>query len=108
MVASMIQFSYKPETLGNLVKNPEDRSLAVKQLVEKLGGRMIAFYYCYGEHDGIVIVEMPDQVSQLATIMTSFSAGSLTNIKTTVLITVQDAMAAMKKSQGLTMPQPRG
>ena len=108
MVASMIQFSYKPETLGKLVKNPEDRSLAVKQLIEKLGGRMVAFYYSYGEYDGLVIAELPDHISQLATILTSFSAGSLTNIKTTVLITVQDAMAAMKKAQGLTLPQPQG
>ena len=64
--------------------------------------------YCYGEYDGLVIAEMPDHISQLATVFTSFSAGSLTNVKSTVLFTVQDAMAAMKKAQGLALPQPRG
>ncbi len=37
----MIQFSYKSETVGNLVKNPEDRSVAVKNLIEKLGGNYL-------------------------------------------------------------------
>jgi uncharacterized protein with GYD domain len=108
MAVSMIQFSYKPETLANLVKNPEDRSVVVRQLIEKLGGRLLAFYYSYGEYDGLCLAEMPDHVSGLAAIMTSFAQGGLTNIKTTVLITVQEAMEAMKKASDLTLPQPRG
>ena len=108
MALSMIQFSYKSETVGNLIKNPEDRSVVVKNLIEKLGGKMLAFYYCYGDYDGIVIAEMRDSVSGLATTMASFTAGGLTNIKTTVLITVDEAMAAMKKAAALKLEQPKG
>lgn len=104
----MIQFSYKSETVGKLIQNPEDRSVAVRNLIEKLGGRMLAFYYSYGEYDGIVIAEMPDNVSGLATTMASFAAGGTSKIKTTVLITVEEAMAAMKKASGLKLEQPKG
>lgn len=34
----MIQFSYKSETVGELIKKPEERSIAVRNLIEKLGG----------------------------------------------------------------------
>jgi uncharacterized protein with GYD domain len=108
MPLSMIQFSYKSETVGNLIKNPEDRTIAVRQLIEKLGGKMLAFYYSYGEYDGLVIADMPDHVSGLATTMVSYAAGGTTKLKTTILITVQEAMAAMKKASGLKLEQPKG
>lgn len=107
MALSMIQFSYKSETVGNLVKNPEDRSVAVKNLIEKLGGKLLAFYYSFGDYDGFLIADMPDHVSGLATVMSAFSAGGTAKLKTTILITVQDAMAAMKKASGLKLEQPK-
>ena len=51
MALSMIQFSYKSETVEKLIQNPEDRSVAVKQLIEKLGGKMLSFYYSYGDYE---------------------------------------------------------
>jgi uncharacterized protein with GYD domain len=108
MALSMIQFSYKSATVGNLVKNPEDRSVAIKNLIEKLGGKLLAFYYTYGDYDGFLIVDMPDNTSTLATVMAAFSAGGTAKLKTTVLITVEEAMAAMKKASGLKLEQPKG
>ena len=108
MALSMIQFSYKSETVGNLVKNPEDRSVAVKNLIEKLGGKLLAFYYTYGDYDGFLIVDMPDNTSTLATVMAAFSAGGTAKLKTTVIITVEEAMAAMRKASGLKLEQPKG
>ena len=40
--------------------------------------------------------------------MASFAGGGTANIKTTVLITVEEAMAAMKKAAGLQLEQPKG
>jgi len=107
MALSMTQFSYKSETVGKLMNNPEDRSIAVKQLIEKLGGKLLAFYYSYGDYDGLIIAEMPDNVSGLATTMAAFAAGGTAKIKTTVLISVEEAMAAMKKASGLQLEQPK-
>jgi uncharacterized protein with GYD domain len=108
MALSMIQFAYKSDTVGNLVKNPEDRSVAVRNLVEKLGGKLLAFYYTYGDYDGFLIVDMPDNTSTLATVMAAFSAGGTAKLKTTILITVEEAMAAMKKASGLKLELPKG
>lgn len=108
MVVSMIQFSYKSETVGKLIKNPEDRSIAVRKLIEQFGGKLLAFYYSYGDYDGIVIAEMPDNISGLASSMVSVAAGGTSKIKTTILITVEEAMAAMKKASGVKLQMPKG
>ncbi len=108
MALSMIQFSYKSETVDKLLKNPEDRSIAVKQLVEKLGGKLLAFYFSFGDYDGVLIADMPDNISGLATTLVSFAAGGTTKLKTTILITVEEALAAMRKASGLRLEQPKG
>ena len=103
----MIQFSYKSETVGNLLKNPVDRSIAVGKLIKKLGGKMLGFYYSYGDYDGLVLADMPDSTSGFATTMVSFAGRGTTKIKTTVLITIKEAMAAMKKASRLKLAQPK-
>lgn len=108
MALAMIQFSYKAETVGKLLNSPEDRSIAVRQLVERLGGKLLGFYYSFGEYDGVIIVDVPDAATQLATTMVAFAGGGTTHIKTTILISVADAMAAMKKGAGLRLEQPKG
>ena len=108
MALSMIQFSYNSETVGKLLKNPEDRSVAVKNLIEKAGGKMLAFYYCYGDYDGLIIAKMPDSTSGLATTMAAFAGGGTAKLKTTLLISVEEAVAAMKKATGLNIEMPKG
>ena len=58
MARYMIQASYTKEAAAALVKKPEDRSLAVRPLVEKLGGRLIDFYFGLGDYDVVLIAEL--------------------------------------------------
>jgi hypothetical protein len=60
------------------------------------------------EFDGLIIVDMPDQTSGLAAAMTSFASGGTSRIKTTILISVNEAMVAMKEASGLKLEQPKG
>ena len=69
---------------------------------------MIVFYYSFGEYDGMVLAEMPDKISGLATNMAAFAEGNLSKLKTTNLITVEEAMQAMKIASGVKLPQPQG
>jgi uncharacterized protein with GYD domain len=108
MALSMVQFSYKSDMVEKLIKNPEDRSIAVRKLIEKNGGKMLAYYYCFGEYDGMVIADFPDTASGLATTMASFASGGTATLKTTILITVEEAMAAMKKAAGANLAMPKG
>jgi uncharacterized protein with GYD domain len=104
----MVQFAYTPESWAALVKNPEDRSAPVKALAEKLGGRMLNMYYCFGEYDGFVILEAPDETTAMAAVLAAIAPGHLKATKTTVLFTVEQAMEAMGKAGGIVYPAPKG
>ena len=104
----MIQFCYKSDTVGNLIKNPEDRSAAVGKLIEQLGGKMLGFYFAFGDYDGLIIADMPDNASLAATSIVAFAGGGTTKLKTTILMSVKEGMEAMKKASGLKLPQPKG
>ena len=45
MAVYMTQFSYTAEAWAALVKNPADRTGGLKNLVEKMGGKLLHFYY---------------------------------------------------------------
>ena len=69
---------------------------------------MLGFYFSFGDYDGVVIADMPDNIAIAATSIVAFAGGGTSKLKTTILLSVKEAMAAMKKSQGLKLPQPKG
>jgi len=90
------KFSYTPETWARLVENPEDRRTAAKQYIEAVGGSLHGFWYAFGAHDGYTLWEAPDDVS-MATVAVALSAGgAISSLETTVLMSVEDAMQAMR------------
>jgi uncharacterized protein with GYD domain len=108
MATYMTQFSYTAEAWAALAKNPEDRGDAVAALMEKLGGRMLNVYYCFGEYDGVIIYEAPDDVSATAAIIAAITPGHVKATKTTKLFTMQETMESMRKAGEVVYPGPKG
>jgi uncharacterized protein with GYD domain len=104
----MGQFAYTREAWAAQVKNPEDRSAPVKALAEALGGRLIGFYYCFGEYDAVVIWEAPDNAASMTAVLAAIAQGHLKASKTTVLFSVEEAMEAMGKAGAIVFPAPKG
>ena len=102
------QFAYTPEAWAALSKNPVDRREGVRQLFEKLGAKLIDLYYCFGEFDGVAIVEAPDNASYAGGILATLAPGHIKSAKTTVLLTVEETMDAMRKAGGLSYQAPSG
>lgn len=106
MALYMIQFTYTPEAWAALVKNPQDRSAPVKELGQKLGGRLVGFYYCFGEYDGVVLIEAPDDNAAIAASLAAVAPGHIKAIKTTKLFTVEETMEAMRKAGNIAFAGP--
>jgi uncharacterized protein with GYD domain len=106
MAVYMIQGTYTAESWATMTQHPQDRSKPVSELVQKLGGRLISTYFCFGEYDVVVLTEMPDDSAALATSMAAVTPGHLKAIKTTKLFTVEETMEAMRKAGSLTYPGP--
>jgi len=108
MALYMTQFSYTPEAWAALARNPEDRSAAISALSESMGGRLVSFYYSFGEYDGVAIHEAPDE-STVTTIMLAVNAaGHMKTTKTTLLVTVEDTLDSLRKAGEITFRGPGG
>ena len=108
MALYMTQISYTAEAVAAMIKNPQDRSVILQQLIEKLGGRLIGCYSCFGEYDGVFIADLPDPTTELALILAAISPGHVKTTKTTLLFTPEEAVAAMKKAGAQVYAGPEG
>jgi len=102
----LTRFSYTPATWAKLIKKPEDRRTAAKEYIESVGGKLHGFWYAFGEHDGYTLWEAPDNVSMAATALAIGAGGALSSVHTTVLLTVDETLAALKKSSSISYRPP--
>ena len=102
----MTQVSYTSEAAAALTHNPEDRGEAFGRLAESMGGRMLSFYYSFGEYDVLVIYEAPDESTAAAIVLAATVPGHLSKVKTTVLLSSEEGMEAMRKAGEATYRAP--
>jgi uncharacterized protein with GYD domain len=104
MAKYLVQFSYTGEGLKGLLKEGgSKRREVIEQLVKSMGGKLDAYYFAYGEYDGIAIVEGTDIVNQLAGTL-AINASGVVKTKTTVLITPEEVDQAIKKIPSYRAP----
>ena len=98
MAKHLVQANYIGEGVKGLLKEGgSSRRAAVEKMISAMGGSVESFYYAFGETDGYVIVDMPDNVSMAAMSLAAAATGVLT-IKTTVLLTPEEIDEAVKKT----------
>ena len=102
----MTQVAYTPQAWAALTKKPENREEVFRGLVQKLGGRLVSFYNCFGEYDIVAIYEAPDETTAAAVILAAVSPGHLKATKTTTLMTTEQTMEAMRKAGAQTYRAP--
>ena len=106
MALYLTRFSYTPETWARLIKNPEDRRTAAREYIEAVGGKLHGFWYAFGDHDGYMLCEAPDNTSMAATALAIGAGGALSSLETTVLLTVEETLAALKKAASIKYRPP--
>jgi uncharacterized protein with GYD domain len=102
----LTRFSYTPETWARLIRNPEDRRTAARQYIEAVGGKLHGFWYAFGTHDGYNLWEAPENVSMAATVIAIGAGGALKSCETTVLLTVEETLAALETASSIAYRRP--
>jgi uncharacterized protein with GYD domain len=105
MAYYLFQGAYTAEALARLVKKPQNRIEIVTKAVEKLGGRVIGGWFCFGEYDVVLISELPDNTSAAAFAVAAAAGGALKANKTTPLLS-PDEMIQMLNKAGKTAYSP--
>jgi uncharacterized protein with GYD domain len=102
----LTKFSYTPETWARLIENPEDRRTAAQSYIESVGGRLHGFWYAFGAHDGYTLWEAPDNVSMATVALALSGGGALSSQETTVLLTVDETLDALRNVEQVRYRPP--
>jgi uncharacterized protein with GYD domain len=89
-----IFFTYSSDTWARMIQSPGDRSAAVRQLADSVGGSLESLYWMFGAHDGIAVADVPDSVSAAAISVAVGSTGAFKHLETHELFT-QDQLSQM-------------
>ena len=98
MAKYLITASYTADGVKGLMKDGgSKRQQAAEAAVKSVGGRMEAFYFAFGQHDAIVLIDAPDNASVAAASMAINASGAV-QTKTVVLLTAEEIDQATKKT----------
>ena len=98
------EVSYSTEGSRGLIKDGgTKRRAAVEKALSGIGGKLDAFYYAFGRHDLIAIVDFPNNISVAGASLAVTSTGAAT-IRTTVLLTPEEIDAATKQKLAYRAP----
>ena len=106
MALYLTRFSYTPEAWAKMIQNPEDRRDAARSYIESVGGALHGFWYSFGAHDGHTLWEAPDNVSMAAVALAIGAGGALSSFETTVLMTVEETLEALRKASQVQYKRP--
>jgi uncharacterized protein with GYD domain len=104
----LVKFSMTPEAWAKLIKEPEDRRQTVGPLLEANGGKLLGLWYAFGDHDGYVLAEAPDSTTIASALVTVAASGAFSSLSTTVLLTVEETLEALRQAQSLAYRPPGG
>jgi uncharacterized protein with GYD domain len=99
MALYMYQASYTSESWAAQLKNPQNRVEKIGgQACEAAGGKLIGGWLCFGEHDLVIIADVPNEASMSAIALAFAAGGAIKASKTTQLMTGDQGVEALKKA----------
>ena len=91
------QGRFTQDAIKGMMAKPEDREPALRQLAEKSGGKLLAYYMTFGEYDFLVISEGPLEDAATPLIIAA-AGGGVTDLKTTLAMTTAEMKSAFAKA----------
>ena len=106
MAHYLCQASYTSGSWANQIKDPQNRIEQVGKMFASKGVKFISGYYSFGEYDLCLIVEGPDNVSTASALIAAAAGGAISKIQTTVLMTPEEGLEAIKGAASVEYRPP--
>ena len=90
--------SYSGAGVKGMVSEPTDRTAAIKGLIEKSGGKLIAAYMTTGANDIVIIAEFADGSDAVAGGMAAAASGALAKVETVRAWTLPEFKSIAEKA----------
>jgi uncharacterized protein with GYD domain len=102
----LVLFSFTSEAIKGFVAKPSDRAAVVRELAESAGGRLESYYWMFGQHDGVGVLELPDSHTMAAFSLAVTGSGAFTHISEQDAILpadVAERVAALAQSTTISL-----
>jgi uncharacterized protein with GYD domain len=100
----LFQATYSADGIKGLQKDKAaGRKVALSKAVESVGGKLEALYWAFGEHDWVLLADLPDNASAAAFTF-AVSGSGLLRVVTTPLISAEEADSAFGKKVNFQPP----
>ncbi|HET6375122.1 MAG TPA: GYD domain-containing protein [Methylocella sp.] len=100
----LFQAAYTAEGIKGLEKDKASgRKAALSRAIEGLGGKLECFYLSFGDHDWVLIADLPDNASAAA-FSFAVSGSGLLRAATTPLVTAEETDTAIQKKAHFQAP----
>ena len=103
----MIQISFSTKSVQGLVAKPQNRKTQANAVVKQLGGKLVDYYFTFGDWDGVVIADLKNDVDAMSVALMIGASGA-GSTKITGLHSMADAMKAMRKANSIAYKPPAG
>ena len=80
----------------------------IGQLLEAVGGKLHGLWFAFGDHDGYVLAEAPDNTTAASALLTVVGSGAFRSVSTTALLTVEETLDALRRAQSIAYRPPGG
>jgi uncharacterized protein with GYD domain len=92
----LTRFSYTADAWAAFASAPADRREGVRKQLAGVGGTLHDVWYTFGEKDGLVLFEAPDDVAATAYLTKTAASGKVHGVETTRLVTVEEMVEALE------------
>ncbi len=99
------RFKYSAEAIKAMIENPQDRGAIAAEAAESLGCKLQGIWWALGDHDGVFLLDAPDNVAVVALAMAVGASGQIST-ETTALLDMNEAGEAMRRAGTATFRPP--
>ncbi len=96
MAHYLVQASYTSGSWAVQIKDPQNRIEQVGKMFAAKGIKFLSGYYCFGDYDLCFIAEGPDNRSMASALIAAGAGGAISKMHTTVLMTPEEGLEAIK------------
>ena len=94
----MTETKLTEESLNALARHPSNRPERVSRVIEAHGGKVLHFYWVFGDVDVITIFEAPNNEAAMSALLALSAGGAVVSHNTRTLLSNDEAMRAMERA----------
>lgn len=108
MALYLLQVAYTSDAWATQIKDPRNRIDDLRAMIADTDINILDAWYSFGEYDLILLMEAPGNADAASAAIAAAAGGAVKAMKTTVLMSIDEGIDAIRKAGGIGYRPPGG